>query len=79
MYYMNQPLNCRNIQLKNRLVMPPMATGKSEDDGRLSKEIIDYYDEKSKGAYISLIIIEHSYISKEGKASNRQLSIANEQ
>ncbi|MDF2588166.1 MAG: NADH:flavin oxidoreductase/NADH oxidase [Anaerocolumna sp.] len=74
----NRAFNCRNIQLNNRLVMPPMATGKSEEDGKISKEIIDYYDEKSKGGYISLIIIEHSFISDEGKASNRQLSIASD-
>jgi NADPH2 dehydrogenase len=78
MSYINQSIECRNIQLKNRLVMPPMATGKSEEDGRISKEIIEYYDEKSKDGYISLIIIEHSYISMEGKASNRQLSIASD-
>ncbi|WP_130806396.1 NADH:flavin oxidoreductase [Senegalia massiliensis] len=73
-----EPLNIKNIKLKNRLVMPPMATGKSEDDGKISKEIIDYYDEKSKGSYISLIIIEHSYISQQGKASDNQLSISDD-
>lgn len=71
-------LNIKNINLKNRLIMPPMATEKSENNGKLSKEIIDYYDEKSKGGYISLIIIEHSYISNEGKASKNQLSIADD-
>ena len=56
--------------------MPPMATAKSDADGQINQNIIDYYDEKSRGGYLSLVIIEHSYISQQGKASNGQLSIA---
>lgn len=64
------------MTLKNRLVMPPMATSRSEDNGKVSKGILDYYDEKTKGGYISLVIIEHSFIAQQGKASDKQLSIA---
>lgn len=78
MSYLLKSLDKGNMKLKNRLVMPPMATSKSEEDGKISKDILDYYEEKSRGGYISLIIIEHSFISKEGKASNRQLSIADD-
>jgi len=58
--------------------MPPMATSKSNEDGKVSKDILDYYDEKSRGGYISLIIIEHSFITQKGKASDRQLSVADD-
>ncbi len=78
MELLHKPLNVGNLKLSNRLVMPPMATAKSEDDGKVSRDIINYYDEKSKGGHIGLIIIEHSYISKEGKASSNQLSIADD-
>lgn len=47
--------------------MPPMATAKSDEDGRISQDILDYYDEKSRGGYISLVIIEHSYVSQQGR------------
>ncbi|WP_298836895.1 NADH:flavin oxidoreductase [Clostridium sp.] len=67
--------NCK-LTLNNRLVMPPMATSKSDQNGMVSKAMLDYYDEKSKGGYISLIIIEHSFITLAGKASEKQLSIA---
>lgn len=40
--------------------------------------MLDYYDEKSKGGYLSLIIIEHSFISEDGRASRNQLSIADD-
>jgi NADPH2 dehydrogenase len=69
-------LDTKKISLKNRLIMPPMATSKAEPDGKVSKDVLDYYNEKSQGGYISLIIIEHSFISREGKASNNQLSIS---
>ncbi|NLY82490.1 MAG: NADH:flavin oxidoreductase [Clostridiales bacterium] len=78
MSYLLEPLSTNNITLKNRLVMPPMATRKSKKDGRISKNILDYYDEKSRGGYISLIIIEHSFITKRGKASEGQLSVADD-
>ncbi|HBM79311.1 MAG: NADH:flavin oxidoreductase [Clostridiales bacterium] len=78
MSYLLKPLENGKLFLKNRLIMPPMATSKSEEDGRVSREMLDYYDEKSRGGYISLVIIEHSFISKRGKASERQLSVSDD-
>jgi 2,4-dienoyl-CoA reductase-like NADH-dependent reductase (Old Yellow Enzyme family) len=72
------PLQVGTVTLKNRLVMPPMATSKSELDGSISQDILDYYNEKSKGGYIGLIIIEHSFIRQDGKASKGQLSVADD-
>lgn len=71
-----EPMQVGNLTLSNRLVMPPMATSKAEVDGKVSQSILDYYKEKSEGGYISLIIIEHSFISPEGKASKNQMSVA---
>ena len=64
------------MNLANRLVMPPMATAKAGPDGTVSQALLEYYEEKSRGGYISLIIIEHSYIAVEGKASSNQLSVS---
>lgn len=55
-----------------------MATSKAEADGKVSRAILDYYQEKSAGGYFSLIIIEHSFIQQAGKASERQLSVADD-
>ncbi|HBE79955.1 MAG TPA: NADH oxidase [Firmicutes bacterium] len=71
-------LQVRSLSLTNRLVMPPMATAKAKLDGKVSQEILDYYGEKSKGGYIGLIIIEHSFICQQGKAGKGQLSIADD-
>ena len=58
--------------------MPPMATAKAGNDGKVSQALCNYYDEKSHGGYIGLIITEHSFISPEGKAGNGQLAIADD-
>jgi 2,4-dienoyl-CoA reductase-like NADH-dependent reductase (Old Yellow Enzyme family) len=73
-----EPLKASSLSLNNRLVMPPMATSKCPD-GLVTQGILDYYKEKSQGGYISLIIIEHSYITKDGRASINQISIADDQ
>lgn len=70
-----QPLTVKNRTLRNRIVMPPMATGKS-DNGAPSKEMIEYYAERADAT--AMIIVEHEYVSPEGRASKGQLSIAEE-
>lgn len=77
MSYLLKPLQAGSLTLSNRLVMPPMATGKTKD-GLVNQAIIDYYREKSDGGFFSLIIIEHSYVNQEGKAHPGQLSIADD-
>lgn len=76
MNYLLKPLNVGNLSLSNRLVMPPMETSKADSHGKVTQEVLEFYKEKSQGGYISLIIIEHSFISQVGKASSNQLSIA---
>lgn len=75
MSYLLKPLQAGSLQLTNRLVMPPMATSKAKSNGQVSQEILDYYAEKSEGGYISLIIIEHSYVCQGGQACKQQLSV----
>ena len=67
-----------NVELKNRLIMPPVATYLSTDDGKVTDKIIEYYGARSKGGNIGMIITEHCYIFQQGKAKANQLSIAND-
>jgi 2,4-dienoyl-CoA reductase-like NADH-dependent reductase (Old Yellow Enzyme family) len=78
MSYLQQPLTTGKLPLKNRLVMPPMATSKAEADGRVSPGLLDYYDEKSRGGAIGLVIIEHSYIAKQGQNREGQPAVADD-
>ncbi len=58
--------------------MPPMATAKADDKGHISKEIFDYYQEKTRDKLFSTVIIEHNFIDPLGKASHNQVSIADD-
>lgn len=68
----------KNIELNTKLVMPPMASEKADEGGLVSHALCNYYDEKTKDSYVGLVIIEHSYVSPQGKASAGQLSISDD-
>lgn len=70
---LEQALKIRNLTLRNRIVMPPMATRKAVN-GILAEEQIEYYRARAKA--VGMIILEHEYISPEGRASAGQMSMA---
>ncbi|MDO4754580.1 MAG: NADH:flavin oxidoreductase [Bacillota bacterium] len=72
---LNEPINIGTMNLKNRLVMPPMATAKSSPEGSVSEDLLNYYREYASGK-IGLIIVEHAFVSKRGRASDLQLSVS---
>ena len=69
-------LECKNIDFKNRLIMPPMAIAKAEADGYVTEQILEYYSEKTKNGGFSAVIVEHNYVDAQGKAHNGQMSVA---
>lgn len=72
---LNESIQVGTMTINNRLVMPPMATAKSTFEGQVSGDLLDYYNEYSTGK-IGLIIVEHAFISKRGRASELQLSVS---
>ena len=60
--------------LKNRLVMPPMATNMATEDGEVTDRHIRHYITRAKGG-VGLIIVEHTYVSRDGRLSKGQLGI----
>lgn len=52
------------VELKNRIVMPPMGTGFASMNGEASDEIIRFYEERAKGG-CGLIITEITRIDNE--------------
>lgn len=67
------PLEIRNFKIKNRIVMPPMATELATEKGEVTEKLIQHYVERCR--FLGLLIVEHSYVSIEGKISPRQLGI----
>jgi NADPH2 dehydrogenase len=68
------PIKIKGLTLKNRIVMPPMATGMATEDGGVTERHINHYVARAKGG-VGLIIIEHTFVSKDGKASKGQLGM----
>jgi 2,4-dienoyl-CoA reductase-like NADH-dependent reductase (Old Yellow Enzyme family)/thioredoxin reductase len=54
-----EPTNIGQMQLKNRIVMPPMGTDYAEAGGAVSQRMLDYYEARARGG-VGLIIVEGS-------------------
>lgn len=78
MIQLKTPLTTGKLKLKNRLIMPPIATAKSSATGQITREILKHYDEKTRGGCLSLVIVEHCFITNQGKARDLQMSIADD-
>jgi 2,4-dienoyl-CoA reductase-like NADH-dependent reductase (Old Yellow Enzyme family) len=71
-------LKTKNFTFKNRVILAPVATKSADDNGYVTDKILDYYDKRSKGGYLSLIITEHVYVTENGKGTPHQISIADD-
>lgn len=58
--------------------MPPMATARADADGFATRKLLDYYGEKTRDGCFSLVIVEHSFVSRRGRAGEGQLSAADD-
>ncbi len=75
---LNSPIHVGKIEVKNRLILPPLATERTAD-GKVNEDILAYYGKYANGGNIGIIVVEHSYISEEGAISPRQLSCASDE
>lgn len=78
MIHLLQPLQVGPIELKNRLVMPPIVTDLANPEGYVTEAMLDFYRGKTDGGYFGLVILENCFIAKEGKFDRRQLSIVDD-
>ena len=69
-----EPLKIKGLSLKNRLVMPPMATGMATEDGEVTDRHTKHYATRARGG-VGLIIVEYTYVAKEGKSSQGQMGL----
>lgn len=72
MSILKSPLEMGKLRLRNRLVMPAMETGKG-DDGFVTDRILDYYDSRTRGGALGLVITEHAYVTRDGIAAKGQI------
>lgn len=70
---LNTPLKVRGFTLRNRIVLPPMQTGRANFEGEVTDRLINFYVRRS--SHLGLPIVEHSYVSPTGKIGPKQLGI----
>ncbi|AEM78955.1 FAD-dependent oxidoreductase [Thermoanaerobacter wiegelii] len=64
-----------NLVIRNRIVMPPMATNLANEDGSVSQRLIDYYVARARGG-VGLIILENVQVDyPQGKNVACQLRL----
>ena len=71
------PIRIGQLDIPNRLVMPPMQTNKT-DRGHVTVELVQYYRDRAVYSRPGIIITEHSCIAESGRAAEGQLSIASD-
>jgi NADPH2 dehydrogenase len=64
----------RNIELKNRIVMPPMCTYSADEEGFVSEFHLIHYATRAIGG-VSLIIMEATPVEECGRISNNDIGI----
>jgi len=66
------------MQLKNRIIMPPMEPNYGSATGEVTEQMINYYAERAKGG-VGLIIIHITCVDyPAGKAVSNQISLDND-
>jgi NADPH2 dehydrogenase len=66
----------KTYTLRNRIVLPPMQTGRASFGGEVTNRLINFYVRRS--SVLGLPIIEHSYVSSTGRIGPKQLAIHND-
>ena len=68
-------IKIRNIEIKNRIVMPPMVCfGYSGPDGLVTEKNLKHYESRARGG-AGLIIIEATCVNSSGRLAGSQLGL----
>ncbi|MDP2953150.1 MAG: NADH:flavin oxidoreductase, partial [Chloroflexota bacterium] len=55
------PIKIGAMTVRNRIVLPPMATVYAGRDGAVTQQLLDYYEERAKGG-VGLLIAEYANV-----------------
>ena len=68
------PIHIGPLELKNRIVLAPMATHYADETGAVTDRLKDYYAERARGG-TGLIIVESGYIHPLGRGGARRMGL----
>ncbi|RPJ62715.1 MAG: FAD-binding protein [Dehalococcoidia bacterium] len=70
-----QPFKIGKLELKNRLVVPPMGTGFANTDGTVTDRLIEYHERRAVGGFGFIIVEVCAVDGERGLGSPHQLRI----
>ena len=73
---MSTPTRIGSLELKNRLVMAPVAVYKADEGGRVTPDACTHYLQRAQAGNVGLIITEHCFVAPEGQAKPHQISVS---
>jgi len=68
------PLSFSGLQLRNRIVMPPMWSGQAGPDGSVTETIVEYHRRRA-AAGCGLVIVEHAFVHPRGRHTPTQIGV----
>jgi len=60
------PINIGTMEVRNRIVMPPMTTGFGAPEGTVTERYLDFYEARAKGG-VGLVIVEATAVNAARK------------
>lgn len=72
---LNTPLKIKtNLKLKNRVIVPPMASATADSNGHVTLNTLEHYRRLTESG-ASLVMVEYTYVHQTGKSEPNQLGI----
>ena len=72
-----EPFRIRQMELRNRIVMPPMGTQYGSEEGYVTERTKNYYKARARGG-AGLLIVEATYVHPRGQFFENQLGISDD-
>lgn len=71
------PLSLGHFTMRNRIIMPPMANNVADENGTAAATLVEHYRARAAGGP-GMIIVEHSYVTRDGRVDAHQLGICDD-
>ncbi len=68
------PARIGSVEIRNRIVMPPMTTRLADEEGRVTDDTINYYMARVRGG-VGLVTVEMASPERAGRHRKRELGI----
>lgn len=75
---MFEPFEFLNLQIKNRIIAPPLVENQANTNGRTNAMMNKYYRDLAQQG-MGTLIIESAYVAKQGRSHISQLGISDEE